>query len=405
MLYLHLAWRNIWRNKRRTMISIGSVLFAVLFALLTRSMQLGSYSYMIRNVVRLSTGYMQIHAAGYWEKRSIDLAFTDGEKLRSEIKAVPHVTELIPRLQTFVLAASASGTRGALVNGIDPAAEDAMNGLAARVVRGSYLAPGDARAMVGEGLASTLGLGLGDTLILYGQGYHGLTAAGMYPIGGIVHYPNPELNSSLVYLTLPAAQKLFAMPGMVNSLSVMLENPKDQQEALLQVRSLLGSQYEVMAWQEMMPEVVQGIEVDNAGGIIMIAILYVVIGFGIFGTVMMMTLERRREFGVLIAVGMKRARLGLVTAIESLMLSLLGVLSGTAVAAPALIFLYHNPIPLTGEAAEVMLEFGFDPLLPFSLDPTIFTSQTLAVLIIALISSCYPMLVLRRLNAVSAMRA
>ena len=139
--------------------------------------------------------------------------------------------------------------------------------------------------------------------------------------------------------------------------------------------------------------------------IIMIAILYVIIGFGIFGTVMMMTLERRREFGVLIAVGMKRARLALMTATESLMLSLLGVLAGTMIATPVLIMLYYNPIRLSGEAAEVMLEFGFEPLLPFSLDPAIFLSQTLAVLAIALISTSYPVLVLRRLDPVTAMRA
>jgi len=405
MLYVHLAWRNIWRNKRRTMISIASVLFAVVFALLTRSMQLGSYDYMIRNVVRLSTGYMQLHAEGFWEKRSIDLAFLDQARLREQITGVPHVTDLIPRLQTFALAASATGTRGAMINGIDPAAEEAMNGLAEKVIEGSYLASGDSTALVGEALAATLGLELGDTLIVYGQGYHGLTAAGMFPITGIVRYPNREMSSTLVYLSLSTAQELFAMPGMVNSLSVMLDHPRHQQEALEGVRAAVGDRYEVMAWQEMMPEVVQGIEVDNAGGIIMIAILYVIIGFGIFGTVMMMTLERRREFGVLIAVGMKRSRLAVMATTESLMLSLLGVLSGTAIAAPVLVALYYNPIRLTGEAAQVMLEFGFEPLLPFSMDPTIFISQTLAVLIIALVSTSYPVLVLRRLDPVTAMRA
>ena len=405
MLYVHLAWRNIWRNKRRTVISIASVLFAVLFALLTRSMQLGSYSYMIRNVVRISTGYMQIHANGFWQKRSIDLAFRDEADLRERLAGVSHVTQLIPRLQTFALAASATGTRGVMVNGIDPAAENAMNALGAKVIKGSYLETADSAVLLGEGLALTLGLQPGDTLILYGQGYHGITAAAMLPVGGIVRYPNPEMSSSFVFLSLASAQELFGMPGMVNSLSVMLDHPRYQQEAFDEIRAGLGPEFELMTWQEMIPEVVQGIEVDNAGGIIMIAILYVIIGFGIFGTVMMMTLERRREFGVLIAVGMKRARLALMTAIESLMLSLLGVLTGTLIAAPVLVVLYYNPIRLSGEAAEVMLEFGFEPLLPFSLDPAIFISQTLAVLAIALISTSYPMLVVRRLDPVSAMRA
>ncbi|MGB5872863.1 MAG: ABC transporter permease, partial [Bacteroidota bacterium] len=106
MLYLQLAWRNIWRNKRRTLISISSVFFAVVLALLMRSMQLGSYEYMIQNAVKLSTGYVQVHAEGYWDKRSIDLSFPYNESLRKTLSSVENVTELIPRLQSFALAAS-----------------------------------------------------------------------------------------------------------------------------------------------------------------------------------------------------------------------------------------------------------------------------------------------------------
>jgi ABC-type lipoprotein release transport system permease subunit len=403
MLYLHLAWRNLWRNKRRTFISVGSIVFAVIFALITRSMQLGSYTYMIRNVVRLSTGYIQVHTDRFWEKQSIDLAFADEQSLRNRVAAVPHVTDLIPRLQTFTLAASRNATRGALVSGIDPIAEDRMNGLRGKVVKGSYLDSADSTVLLAEGLARYLGLAVGDTVVLYGQGYHGVTAAGKFVISGIVHYPMPDLNSSMVYLVLPSAQRLFGMPGMINSLSIMLDHPNHQEAALAAVRVTLGKGFEAMSWQEMMPEVVQGIEVDNAGGIIMILILYIIIGFGIFGTIMMMTLERRREFGVLIAVGMKRFRLGLMTLAESVMLSLLGVFWGTVISVPLLTYAYYNPIRLTGEAADAMEQFGFEPLLPFSLAPSLFVSQVVVILAIALVCTAYPVLVIRRLEPVSAM--
>jgi len=403
MLYLHLAWRNLWRNKRRTFISVGSIVFAVIFALITRSMQLGSYTYMIRNVVRLSTGYIQVHAKTFWEKQSIDLAFADGQSLRKQIAGIPHVTDLIPRLQSFTLAASTNATRGALVSGIDPLAEDRMNGLRGKLVDGTYLGAADSTVLLAEGLARYLGLVTGDTVVLYGQGYHGVTAAEKFVIGGIVRYPMPDLNSSMIYLTLPSAQRLFGMPGMINSLSIMLDHPNDQEPALKAVRASLGDGFEVMSWQEMMPEVVQGIEVDNAGGVIMILILYIIIGFGIFGTIMMMTLERRREFGVLIAVGMKRFRLGLMALAESVMLSLLGVFWGTMISLPLLTYAYYNPIRLTGEAAQAMEQFGFEPLLPFSLAPSLFVSQIVVILAIALVCTAYPVLVIRRLEPVSAM--
>jgi ABC-type lipoprotein release transport system permease subunit len=405
MLYLQLAWRNIWRNKRRTLISISSVFFAVVLALLMRSMQLGSYEYMIQNAVKLSTGYAQVHAEGYWDKRSIDQSFANTEDLRTVLSSVENVTELIPRLQSFALAASDDATRGAMVNGIDPVLEDRMNALRSKIIGGSYLEPGAAGVLMSEGLSSHLGIDVGDTLVLYGQGYHGVIAAGKYPVQGVVEFLTPDLNAATVYLTLPAAQELYGMPGLVNSLSIMIDHPRHQADVLGNVKALVGDRYEVMGWDEMMPDLVQAIEVDNAGGILMLVILYVVIGFGIFGTVMMMTIERRKEFGVLMAVGMHRSRLILTTLMETVLLSLLGVIAGAAVSLPIMVYYAKNPIQLTGELAEVMIRFGMDPILPLSMNPGIIGAQMLVVLLLAIVSVTYPTRVLKNLEPVQAMRA
>ncbi|MCC6396782.1 MAG: ABC transporter permease [Bacteroidetes bacterium] len=403
MLYLQLAWRNLWRNKRRTIISAASVFLAVFLALLTRSMQLGSYNFMIENVVRLSTGYMQIHQTGYWNTKSIDLALPDDPAMRTRLMQMEHVTQVIPRLQSFALAASNQATRGAMIQGINPGLEDRLNSLSGKISAGSYLEDADSSALVADGLARYLGLGVGDTVVLYGMGYHGTTAAGQFPIRGIVRFSLPEMNASFVYLSLHQAQTFLEMPRLINSLSVMIDLPRHQTAAYEAVSGAFGRNYEVLSWQQMMPEVVQGIAVDNAGGIIMIAILYVVVGFGIFGTVMMMTLERRREFGVLSALGMKRGKITLMVLAESVLLSILGVVSGTIAAFPLMLYFANSPFRLSGEAAEAMLKLGLEPLLPLSVQPSIFISQTLTVLAIAMVSTVYPALVLRRLEPVQAM--
>ena len=403
MLYLQLAWRNLWRNKRRTMISTASVFLAVFLALLTRSMQLGSYTFMIENVVRLSTGYMQIHQKDYWNKKSIDLALPDDSAMQARLMQTAYVTQVIPRLQTFALAASRVASRGAMVQGINPAMEDRLNSLSGKIAQGTYLGDMDSSALVAEGLARYLGLGVGDTLVLYGVGYHGATAAGQFPIRGILRFSLPDLNSSLVCLSLRQAQAFLGMPHLINSLSIMIDQPRHQNAAFASVQRAVGQKYEVLSWQEMMPEVVQGIAVDNAGGIIMIVILYVVVGFGIFGTVLMMTLERRREFGVLLALGMKRMRMTLMTLTEAVFLSILGVVSGTIAAFPVMLYFTEYPFRLSGDAADAMLKLGLEPLLPLSVQPSIFVSQTLAVLAIALVSALYPAIVLRRLEPVQAM--
>ncbi|HTP12280.1 MAG TPA: ABC transporter permease, partial [Bacteroidota bacterium] len=134
------------------------------------------------------------------------------------------------------------------------------------------------------------------------------------------------------------------------------------------------------------------------------SILYVVIGFGIFGTVMMMTTERRREFGMTIAVGMKRWRLMTMTAIESILLSMLGAAAGIAAAIPVVFYFYRFPIQLTGDYAKAMLAYGLEPIIPVSADAVVFLVQGASVFVLAAVSALYPILVLRKLDPVKAMR-
>ncbi len=160
----------------------------------------------------------------------------------------------------------------------------------------------------------------------------------------------------------------------------------------------------VMNWVEMTPEIVQAIQADVASEIIIMFILYLIIGFGIFGTIMMMTIERTREFGLLIALGMKRGRLLFVTAIESLIISMMGAVIGTIATFPLLYYFYIHPIMVTGEMAKVYTTYGLEPIIAVSIDPAVFLSQTVAVFIIAIVVSLYPLLFIRKIRPVSALQ-
>ena len=258
--------------------------------------------------------------------------------------------------------------------------------------------------MLAEGLADHLKLTVGDTVVILGQGYHDIMAAGKYNIKGIIKFPMPELNNLIAYLPLKEAQILLGADDRLTSMAIMIDNQKYLNQTAQMIQNNLGRSYKVMTWEEMLPEVVQGIETDNAGGIIMLGILYLVIGFGILGTVMMMTAERTKEFGILIAVGMKKWRLSFVSLLESVFLSFLGVLAGIITTIPILYYYSLNPIPLTGDMADTMLKFGLDPILPFRFAANIFIDQFLTVLVIAMISSLYPLMFIRKLQPVAAMR-
>jgi ABC-type lipoprotein release transport system permease subunit len=403
-MYLTLAWRNIWRNKRRSWIAIASIFFAVIIALFTRSMQLGGYRYMVKSAVSFYTGYVQVHSAGYWEEQSLDKSFIHSDYLKMMAGEVDHVTTSTPRLESFALVSSGEHTAVAMVVGVEPETEDRMTNLRKKVTEGNYLKPGEAGILLAAGIADVLGVSAGDTVVLLGQGYHGVTAAGKYPVTGIVEFPAPDLNSIMSYLPIREAQFLYGANDRVTAVTFLIDGQEHLSGVVSGLRERLDENYEVMSWSDMLPELVQYIEMDNAQGIIMIWIIYMVIGFGILGTLLMMTMERTREFGMLISIGLKRMRLAFILTLESAILSLIAVVIGTVVGIPLLAYYRLNPIMLGGKAAEVMIAYGFEPILPFSMDPSIFWTQALTVLVIAIIAALYPIFRVFKLRPVEAVR-
>ena len=402
---MKIAWRNLWRNKRRTLITAASVFFAIFLALLMRGMQLGSYNLMVYNIVHAYSGYFQLHQKGYWDDKVINNSFAFSSELKEDIRQVDALTGYAPRFETFALSSYETQTKGVLVNGVIPENEEALTQLQQKMVEGSYLTADDEGALVSQKLAKFLKIGIGDTLVLIGQGYHGMSAAGIFPVRGIIHFPSPDLDSRMVYLSLPVAQELFSCPDHLTSIAFNVLEGHDYKSIALQLQKRVGSEaYEVMTWEEMMPEVVQQIESDNASGLIMLAILYMIVGFGIFGTILMMFSERIREFAMMISIGMQRTKLIGIVICELFYIGLLGIITGIVAATPIIYYYYRNPIPLTGELADSMINMGFEPIMPFAWELSYFIGQSLTVLIIVLVVMIMPVIKISKLNVISALR-
>jgi ABC-type lipoprotein release transport system permease subunit len=401
-LYLHLAWRNLWRNKRRSFLLITSVVIAVFIAVIYTALQIGQNEYLVHVTVTLSTGHLQVHERGYWNKRSLDETMVLSGQIEKDIQALPGVLHTAPRLETFSLASHGTLTKVVSVIAIDPDQEDLMTELRARLIKGRFFRADGQGILLTEGLARQLAAAPGDSVVLYGQGYHGATAAAIVPVEGILKFPTPDLNNVLVYLPLTYAQQLYAAPGRLTSLSILLDNANALPATAARVRQLVDGSKEVMTWQELMPAVVQAIDGNNGGTALMLLILYVVIGFGIFGTVMMMTIERTREFGILISIGMKRSRLIAITAIESITLSMIGSVAGVLLSFPLVAWFHLHPVQLTGDYAQAMLTYGFEPIIPVSVDPLVFAIQGMIVFGVGACSALYPFLMIRTLHPVKA---
>jgi len=405
-MLLKMAWRNIWRNKRRTFITTASVFFAVIMAVLMRSANTGIYEHMVHNVVSFSSGYIQIHQKGYWNEQSIENSFKENEEIYNLLSRQKEITEFVPRLESFALISTEDKTKGVLVIGIDPSKENNVTQLSEKIVEGNYINADDRSVLLPEGLAANLDLHVGDTVVLLSQGYHGASAAGKYPIKGIIHFGSPELNKRLVNMPLKLMQEMYGAENQVTSISLMMKEGAELTGAKEKIISEIDtSQYEVMDWKQMLPEIDQIIEGDKAGDYFVVGILYMIIAFGLFGTILMMTRERTHEFGILVAIGMKKRMLASVVMMESFFIAFIGTLAGMICAIPIILRFKNHPIKLGKEMQEMYDNYGIEAIIPFSNKLSVFTEQAAIVFFISVFLSLYAALKILRLNAIDAIRS
>jgi len=410
-MLLQLAWRNIWRNKRRTLITISAIAFAVFFAAFAISFNKGVFDAMIDGAVRQYFGYAQIHGNGYWEEKSIDNSLEFNTTLKNIPQQVKSVEGVVPRIETFALAAEGERSAGVLVIGIDPEKEQGLTQIADKLVAGNYLAsPSENAIIAAEGLVDKLGLQLNDTLILLSQGYHGVNSAGKYPIKGIFRMGLPDLNKSLLYLPLETAAHFLGAEGRVTTLVLKIANQENVPAAIAGIQTYMPdmAQYELMDWKQLMPELVETRQLKEGGNYIFIAILYLLISFAIFGTILMMTKERSYEFGVMTAIGMRRGKLFSIVWLETIMVAMVGSLVGILMSVPLVYYLKIKPltIEMMGKEAAVAYEkFGLQGTLPTAFEWNIFFTQALIIFLITSVLALYPLLTIMRLKPVEAMSA
>jgi ABC-type lipoprotein release transport system permease subunit len=267
-----------------------------------------------------------------------------------------------------------------------------------------YLERGEKGAVLGEALADYLEIGLGDTLVMISQGYRGATAAALFPVKGFIKMPLVQLERGIVFLDITATQYFFSADTLATSLLVKVDKNSNVNAVSRNLNKMLPAKLQSQTWEELQPEMVQMIESDKAGGVFMKGIFYMIVGFIIFGTIMMMLTERRKEFGVLIAVGLKRWTLAKILLIETLFISMIGTLLGFLLSYPIVNTLHNNPIPLQGQMAQVMEEYGFEPIIFFSNNSDIFYTQAIIIFIVSIVVFLFPLMRLRKLNVIQAIR-
>jgi len=405
---IKMAWRNVWRNPRRTLLTVSAIIFACMILVFMLSLQFGSYETMINTSVKIYAGHLQVQAEEYHEKMKMRMVVTDPDSVSRILDSVKGVEAYTARAKAFSLVSSDRRTSGVLVIGIDPEREANVSTIKRLIRDGRYLSSKDTnKAIVGKLLAKNLQVVPGDELTLLGQGRDGSIAATVLEIKGIFGSGIDEFDRSALQIPLKYFQEVFAMGNAVHEVVVIgesLNKISDIKSAVQMNLDGLSSKYrlKIMDWMELMPGLLQGIQIDLVGGIIFYVILILVVSFSILNTFLMAIFERTREFGMLMAIGTTPKRLTKLLLMESMCLTIIGVAMGIILGSIITFYFQVYGIDPAG-ASEVLKQYGISGRLHPRLTFISVTSGPLIVMFFAFCAALYPALKVRSLKPVEAM--
>jgi putative ABC transport system permease protein len=382
MPILTIAWRNVWRNRRRSLITAASVSMAVFLIILFESLNEGVFDYLIDNEIRLYTAHIEIQYPGYHLHRRTDQAITEVDKLVDALQDLPYTDEISTRLEMLVIASHEEASSPGLLQGSMAGQNSPFFDYAAAVTLGSASEGG---LVLGAGLANSLRVSPGDSVVLVGQSYRGRIAADIYPVSGVIDIPIRNMNDHMLFAPIALVQELADVPDGATSILANLHDKYLSREAKSALTARIDTTtYEVRTWQQTLSARLLNHQLRQLGMSIIKLVLYLIMGFSIFGAIVIINQERMKEYRVMTAIGMKKVRLARMIVLEMLFIASLGLVFGLFLSLPVVLVWHYNPLPITGELAELMARFNVEPVIQMSLNRSIFIQSSMFVFLLTI---------------------
>lgn len=406
MLFWQMAWRNVWRYRRRSLLTILTIALGLAFNILMRGIGDGFHEQMVDNSVRAGIGHIEIHHSGYQHDPALLKTLADPALVRKVVPQTPHLRGFSFRVLGDGLASTAENSTGVRIIGIDPAAERTVSTIDRAIIAGGFLDKGTSRPiLIGERLSQSLSAHLHDKIVLLVQAADGSMGAQLFRVAGIFRSGSPDLDRGVVYLLRQDAQSLFALGDRVTEAALLLDSSQavaDAEQFLNQ--RLAGTPVEVLPWYVVEPFLRQFIDLDDAFFYVIVLILFIVISVGILNTVMMSVLERVREFGVMMALGTKPGQIVRLVMQESAALAVVAVAVGAVLGSVATILFAYYGIDLSHYAAGASALGITTTVIHPELTLRNLVVSDLSVMIVVLTVALYPAIKAAGLRPVEAIR-
>lgn len=404
-LLLLIAWRGLWRNKRRTIITISAVAFATFLTLISKAMMDGTYLTNIKYAIESFAGYMQINQKGYIENPTLKKSFFPSDELIKIIKSTPYLKNYTRRVVGDGLVAYKNNTFGVMIMGIDPETEKNVTKIHEKNKEGKFInSENKTDIVVGSNLLKKLEAKIGDTLVILVSCYDGSMGNMKIRVGGIMKTGQAEMDAGIIFMHIETAQELFALEHRISSIVISLSDFDKIEKAKNYLGSNLPDDLELADWTRIMPELKQTMDMDSANTLIFLGILIVIVGFGILNTILMSVTERFREFGVILAIGARNIKLVWIIIFETLWITFIGLFTGLIIGIVINYYFYFNPIQISGVMADMYVELGFIPAIYTTVSPGIYTYTITYIFIICIIAVIYPVYKISKLEPLKGIR-
>ncbi len=392
MTTLVIAWRNLWRNSRRTGLALLAIGLSVTLVLAYTGFLRASADWLLEAITGPLLGHVQAHAPLWRKDRSMNRTLPHAARTVEALRRHPGVAGASARLYAPALAALSEEGFAVVVIGVDVEAESRP----ARLLTGVPELPGRHRVLMGRALAESMGVRAGDRLALVGQGADGSLANELVTVAALIVTPVDFVNRQGVLMALDEAQELFAMPDEAHEIVAHAKDPKDVKafaKSLAALSELEGA--EVLDWQTQAPEMLSLVKLTQSAGLLILVLVFVAAAAGVANTMLMATFERTRELGMLLALGTRPARIVLVILAESAALGLVGAVAGAALGLGLVAITHHTGIDYAALTGRGPSEISFAGLRwSLRLYPTLaaidVARAVLGVLLTSLVASVWP---------------